>query len=724
MRYADFSGFLKGDPSRIVLLSTFQFDPEFFEARLLRAPSLARARRIVVFVDGSEWSKFLQRGPRGRSVNRRYLVVPVFWSSGVFHPKLGLLMTENGGRVLCGSNNLTRSGCTSNLEILNAIPFNYENADEEAHSLARHVFAFFERISGHTDYATRSIVQRWMTELRNEFSWLVDHNPSPHRQLWLAQTLDKSLWQTVEDTIGSDTPSDFLIISPFHDSDGALLHELTNRYPEADIELVVQQGVSTLPPDVAARLRRVRLSKIAGSSRRVHAKMIAWKNGEGWTCVVGSPNFTTAAFHGRNVETALVIKKANDLVEGLFDEDLLKSPLAISDYEPGDFQDESRILQSSSPVKLTSAVLETDGSLVVSFSYQFDNVPDSMQVELRLVGERLAWVSEKLPLKRAATARLSLSRRVVSEPHGAILAEVVAWHGEEEVRSLPVWAIQEPGLTYDAEAGQTSTTKMIHETGHGLPAYLDKLAERDGYTAVVDYLRHLNIKFHDGANSYAGARRFRVSLDDPYRSDVFPDWQFEENVDSAALEKAISEFVERHERLRLAKHAKLGNINGMENYLDIMRSIVQLMYVWYQRGVFKGPKLVGKLCQLVELSLSGKDPNRNSELGYLGSIAANLNDDTESLQRRCSELGYLAEVRAVLLLAQYARFRIDHPKALPETEPSPQDYLPSTASLVKKSVSNLRLQEPLPETVRERVRAYAVMQSDELRLIDGTFALN
>jgi hypothetical protein len=39
-------------------------------------------------------------------------------ATGVFHPKLHLLIRETGGQILCGSNNLTRSGCSSNLELL------------------------------------------------------------------------------------------------------------------------------------------------------------------------------------------------------------------------------------------------------------------------------------------------------------------------------------------------------------------------------------------------------------------------------------------------------------------------------------------------------------------------------------------------------------------------------------------------------------------------------
>lgn len=124
MKFSDFSSLLDSEPANIALLSTFQFDPDYFERRLLRrCASLLKARRIVVFMDGSEWTTLIRQDVRARWLNQRYLVVPVQRSTGVFHPKLSLMLFDGGGCVLCGSNNLTRSGCSSNLELLNSLPF-------------------------------------------------------------------------------------------------------------------------------------------------------------------------------------------------------------------------------------------------------------------------------------------------------------------------------------------------------------------------------------------------------------------------------------------------------------------------------------------------------------------------------------------------------------------------------------------------------------------------
>ena len=150
MKYVDVPSLFEGDRSHIAFLATYQFDPDFFERRLLRCSALQKARRIVVFVDRSEWLALLRRDIPARYVNRRYLVVPVQRSPGSFHPKLVLLLSESGGRVLCGSNNLTRAGCSSNLELLNAVCFEFDGKHDAEIDVAKEAFGFFEQAVKHT----------------------------------------------------------------------------------------------------------------------------------------------------------------------------------------------------------------------------------------------------------------------------------------------------------------------------------------------------------------------------------------------------------------------------------------------------------------------------------------------------------------------------------------------------------------------------------------------
>jgi hypothetical protein len=57
MKPASMVDLLKGEPAELALLTTYNFEPSFFEECLLRTRSLGEARRIVVFVDASEWAR-------------------------------------------------------------------------------------------------------------------------------------------------------------------------------------------------------------------------------------------------------------------------------------------------------------------------------------------------------------------------------------------------------------------------------------------------------------------------------------------------------------------------------------------------------------------------------------------------------------------------------------------------------------------------------------------
>jgi len=172
MEFLDFCQLLEAAPASFAAMSTFNFDPDFFEYRLLRATALAKARRIVVFMDAGKWAKLVRAEPPARLLNRRYLVVPVRPSKGVFHPKLHLLVREDGGQVLCGSSNLTRAGCASNLELLNSFTISGDVEDPAAVRLACDAFAFFRKVCESAGNEPARVARAWLDELAGQSPWL------------------------------------------------------------------------------------------------------------------------------------------------------------------------------------------------------------------------------------------------------------------------------------------------------------------------------------------------------------------------------------------------------------------------------------------------------------------------------------------------------------------------------------------------------------------------
>lgn len=248
MKFLDYSNLFDGDPAYLALLSTYQFDPDYLERRLLRCEALAKARRIAGFVDARHWQELLRQDLPARLLNRRYLVVPVRRSGGVFHPKLNLLLTEGGGQVQCGSANLTRCGCSSNLELLNAFPFGGADCDGEAVLLALEAFVFFRRACDEAEGESGRICRAWLDEATAALPWLkLPPERLPVRRVKLLLTYNGGLWPHLADSQDAADPAQLMVSSPFHDFDAEMFNRVRTRWPDCHIETLVQQKVTALP---------------------------------------------------------------------------------------------------------------------------------------------------------------------------------------------------------------------------------------------------------------------------------------------------------------------------------------------------------------------------------------------------------------------------------------------------------------------------------------------
>ncbi len=725
MNYLDCFSLFEGEPAQIAFFSTFQFDPDFFETRLLSCPTLKKARRIAVFMDARQWQELLHRDVRARTLNRRYLVVPVRTGQGVFHPKLNLLLSESGGRVMCGSNNLTRSGCSSNLELLNSIPFEFEDENPKAMQLASATLSFFQRAVQAADAEVGRIALEWIAETKREYRWVEQYKePSADQQVTLVHTYNGPLWETVEGAIGESKPSKFFVISPFHDKDGRICKRLAQKWPKAKVEMLVQQGYTNLPIGPLKKLPSFHLSEFHNTtgkdaSRRVHAKLIAWESETESGCLVGSANFTSAAFEGRNVEACLLIKDTDELIGNLFDSDLTKRKLSKEDFDPG--REEPPESQPTDPqsLRLKSAVLLNENNLRITHSHSLGETVVSLRLGIRTPSEKLPRKMLSVPLAEKATETLPLPENSLADCKGTILATLHAELADgTKVRSLPVWIVQEERLTYVPGEGASSSKSRIETTGDGLQEYLDELGRRDGAKAVADYLRHLNIRFHDGSGRGGSKRKFRIRISDPYQDDIAPDWLLNAKRESPNIEKAISEFVERHIKKKLKKHSERGNINGMVNFLDIFTTLVKVLTLWHKRGVVKNGRLIAPVNRMLAVATSGQDTDKEFFNGYLYSLWDSLHGDVELLQRVCDENNYCGEIVAALLISQSVRYQpgevLDGKKIT-----RPQETLVKQYNMVLDAFSECDLYEPTTEQVKEALERYNLFAEQEVELLLG-----
>ena len=109
----------------IAMMTTFNFEIDFFERKILNELFANNTRKIEVFVDSKELVKALKVN-RSESIFRKYIAVPVEIQSS-FHPKVILMLGKEKARLIVSSANIKTFGYLQNNEIFNVFDYDKEN---------------------------------------------------------------------------------------------------------------------------------------------------------------------------------------------------------------------------------------------------------------------------------------------------------------------------------------------------------------------------------------------------------------------------------------------------------------------------------------------------------------------------------------------------------------------------------------------------------------------
>jgi hypothetical protein len=135
------------------------------------------------------------------------------------------------------------------------------------------------------------------------------------------------------------------------------------------------------------------------------------------------------------------------------------------------------------------------------------------------------------------------------------------------------YVVQESTLERDVGmSGHDRAQRRIELTGEGLSDALRELVEREGPEAALEFLLNVRIRFADGARGIGRAPRFSLKIHDPDRG-ASADWAIDDD-DRVSWQEALVTFAAEHEQYRLRRHAQRGNVNGMENFVDIFATVV------------------------------------------------------------------------------------------------------------------------------------------------------
>jgi hypothetical protein len=413
VKYVDLVEAFDEHEAEAVLLSTYNFDPAFFEKLLLPTRALRKSRHVVVFMDEQRWRALCRTGFDSRALNRLYHVVPVKSAQGVFHPKIQLLFSEAAVTLLCGSHNLSNPGFTGNLELTSKVQVTPDNAQGPLARPAWDALQFFREVSVLQGELHRRLVERWIPALSRDFAWLNQGTDEGDVQL-VHSLQSRSLWERLQDEWG-DELEELSVVSPFFDRDLGMLRDLRARYPNARVELTAQEYQTNLPAAVlVAEFPEYQLHAIETDARRLHGKLLAWQAGPRAGYLVGSANFTRPGLKGANIEACLLVRTAQSPIGGLFRGDLRRRKATPHSFHAGE-EDEPGTEQQplGDPLELEYASLDGEGTLRLRLR-SASGPPNGTRVQLRQGGESavsvvVPWVgtsSEHRAALESAQARL------------------------------------------------------------------------------------------------------------------------------------------------------------------------------------------------------------------------------------------------------------------------------------------------------------------------------
>ena len=303
---------------KIALLTTFNFEINFFERCILRTFLDNNVNSIEVFVDAKELSKSISESTRN-SMNKKYVVNPIFLNTS-FHPKVILLLGDDRAKLIVSSSNLTISGYTLNNEIYNT--FIYDSNNIENVGLINDAIKFFKELNEIAPYRDVDIFKS-IEEL--PYSNKKSENISSKL---LYNTNDSILNQIFESIDGKIDSIDIAV--PYYDNNLLGYVGLKDKFNCNNINLYIQNRKSSFPllyndNESIVGNNQIRIyEEINGSKNFYHGKVFRFNTSKGSYVVYGSANCTQSALirtykEDGNIECDIIEKGSKNEFDYFFD---------------------------------------------------------------------------------------------------------------------------------------------------------------------------------------------------------------------------------------------------------------------------------------------------------------------------------------------------------------------------------------------------------------------
>ena len=275
------------------LLTTYSFDPIFFESVFLPTLRKLGVTNIVILMDASMYDQLL--------ADTNYQCHQVTQSNytlvrqenayfGVFHPKMILLFGEEEGALILGSGNLTYSGHSNNEEVWNT--FHMMGNESINYPLFYKAWKYLRNATS----SVSPLVQRQLDWMLEQCPWLhKDCNEektlpqSGEECQFLCNSTTSTILNSVYTAIGEKEIDEITVIAPFYDTEGHALKELQRHFSPKRMKCVLDLNRQSAPYSLLQNGTNITYYK-STSPNPLHAKIIEIQGKKETWILCGSAN--------------------------------------------------------------------------------------------------------------------------------------------------------------------------------------------------------------------------------------------------------------------------------------------------------------------------------------------------------------------------------------------------------------------------------------------------
>lgn len=580
------------------VICSFNFDIPFFEEYCLeKLSTLSNNSNITVFIDKGIYEEIIlgAESQRPQKANLRYLLYPVS-VPGVFHPKLFLLASKNKGKLFIGSANFTRSGISSNAEIVGYYEYETEKNEQYKH-LFQQAFNYILKLS---QTCKSENLDSNLQAIIRDAGWLMPNDEAKTKEgAFLLHNLEDSLWSQLIAEIESPVDK-VLVLSRFFDKNPAFLDKIEKDLNPKKIYIYTQNGITNLSPEwLEHRLIKSGKADIFlcnytddGYLQPLHAKAIAIEKENVCHFAFGSANFSSPAL----LRTA---RSGNAEI-------LINLPaISKDDFRPEDFFDPDN-----------TAVRLTDGSILqTSVNNEEEIIEEHIYHEIKLLeatfdekkNEGIILIKAEIPktlsfseLKSRLTfgnqvnRSLNLTQKDVNLYFVIVPADIKRRLSEEST-IIQIEALENENVSAESNSilvtnlKDIKTDKPVRRERHikeaqqsavQFFAVLRELLGSNDDEALLTFLNYCDIPLSDFARP-------------SFLREARPVWDGGEGMRKLGdknlkiyteLHPAAMTFFDKHFK-KLQRHVEQRDVNGIENFLHIFLAMGGILRSQVERAV-------------------------------------------------------------------------------------------------------------------------------------------